>query len=96
MIRMLTIEGARVLGFEALIGSVEPGKRADLVVLDLTRLEANPRHDLAANVLYAMSPRSVRDVLVDGVALVRAGRLTRDDEPARATLHDAIARKRRG
>ncbi len=95
MIRLLTIEGARVLGLEALIGSVEPGKRADLVVLDLTRLEANPRHDLASNVLYAMSPRSVRDVLVDGAVLVRAGRLVRDAEPARAALHEAIAQKLR-
>jgi 5-methylthioadenosine/S-adenosylhomocysteine deaminase len=95
MIRMLTIDGARVLGLEALVGSIEPGKRADLVVLDLTRLEANPRHDLAANVLYAMSPRSVRDVLVDGAVLVRDGKLTRDDESARAALHDAIARKLR-
>jgi 5-methylthioadenosine/S-adenosylhomocysteine deaminase len=95
MIRMLTIDGARVLGLDGLVGSVEVGKRADLVVLDLTRLEANPRHNLAANVLYAMSPRSVRDVLVDGAMLVRAGRLTRDDEAGRAALHEAIAAKMR-
>jgi hypothetical protein len=38
----------------------------------------------------------VRDVLVDGVVLVRSGRLTRDAEPARVALHDAIARKMRG
>jgi len=95
MIRMLTIDGARVLGLDAMVGSVEVGKRADLVVLDLTRLEASPRHDLAANVLYAMSPRSVRDVLVDGAVLVRAGRLARDDEAGRAALHEAIAAKMR-
>ncbi len=47
---------------------------------------------LASNVLYAMSPRSVRDVLVDGAVLVRAGRLVRDAKTARAALHEAIAR----
>src|SRR5258708_33037371 len=95
MNRSLQIAGARVLGLDALVGSVEVGKRADLIVLDLTRLAANPRHDLASNVLYAMSPRSVRDVLVDGQVLVRNGRLTRDDEAALAATHDAIAAKAR-
>jgi len=96
MIRMLTRDGARVLGLDHLVGSVEPGKRADLLVLDLTRLAANPRHDLAANLLYAMSPRCVRDVLVDGALLVRDGRLTSGDEAALAARHDAVAAKARG
>jgi len=71
MLRMMTIEGARVLGMERLIGSVEAGKRADLIVLDLDRLEMAPAHDLAANVLYSASGRCVRDVLVDGVVKKR-------------------------
>jgi 5-methylthioadenosine/S-adenosylhomocysteine deaminase len=87
MVRMLTIDGARVLGLEGLIGSIEPGKRADLVVFDATRLEATPAHDPEANLIYSMGPRSVRDVLVDGVLLVRNGRLTRDDEAALARHH---------
>jgi 5-methylthioadenosine/S-adenosylhomocysteine deaminase len=87
MIRMLTIDGARVLGLDRLVGSIEPGKRADLVVFDTGRLEANPRHDLAANLLYSMSVRCVRDVLVDGTLLVRDFRLTREDERALARSH---------
>ncbi|HEX2556455.1 MAG TPA: amidohydrolase family protein [Microvirga sp.] len=71
MIRMLTIEGARVLGIDHLVGSVEVGKRADLVVIDLDQPEMMPAHDLASNVLYAASVRSIRDVLVDGRVLVR-------------------------
>jgi 5-methylthioadenosine/S-adenosylhomocysteine deaminase len=82
MLRMLTIEGARVLGLDHLIGSVEAGKRADLVVWDLDRLEMAPAHDVAANLLYAASPRSVRDVIVEGEVLVRAGRLVREEEDA--------------
>jgi 5-methylthioadenosine/S-adenosylhomocysteine deaminase len=82
MIRMMTIEGARVLGLDHLIGSVEAGKRADLIVLDLDRLEMAPPHDLAANVLYSASPRSVRDVLVDGVIRKRSHALVDTDEAA--------------
>jgi 5-methylthioadenosine/S-adenosylhomocysteine deaminase len=87
MVRMLTIDGARVLGLDGLIGSIEPGKRADLVVFDANRLETTPAHDPMANLIYSMGPRSVRDVLVDGELLVRDGKLTRDDEAALARRH---------
>jgi 5-methylthioadenosine/S-adenosylhomocysteine deaminase len=87
MVRMLTIDGARVLGLDGLIGSIEPGKRADLVVFDANRLETTPAHDPRANLIYSMGPRSVRDVLVDGQILVREGKLTRDDEAALARRH---------
>ncbi len=79
MLRMATIEGARVLGLDGAIGSIEAGKQADLVVLGLDLPEANPRHDLAANLLYSMTPRSVRDVMVDGRLLVRGGKLVSGD-----------------
>lgn len=81
MLRMATIEGARALGLDAVIGSVEVGKHADLVVLDLEPLEANPRHNLAANLLYSMSPRCVRDVMVDGRLLVQGGKPVGGDLP---------------
>ena len=79
MLRLATSEGARVLGLDAVTGSIEPGKQADLAIFDLGALEANPRHDLAANLLYSMSARSVRDVMVAGEFLVRDGRLARFD-----------------
>ena len=82
MLRMMTIEGARALGLDHLVGSVEPGKRADLVVWGLNRLEMAPAHDLGANLLYSASPRSVRDVIVEGEVLVRDGRLVREEEAA--------------
>lgn len=89
MLRLATIEGARVLGLDAQIGSVEIGKRADLVVFDLGLPEANPRHDLRANLLYSMSVRSVRDVMVDGRLLVRNHELEAD----LAALKAEIARR---
>lgn len=81
VLRMATIDGARVLGLDDVIGSVEVGKHADLVVLDLEPFEANPRHDLAANLLYSMSSRCVRDVMVDGRLLVERGNPLMGDLP---------------
>ena len=92
MVRMLTIDGARVLGLDGMIGSIEAGKRADLVVFDANKLETTPAHDPMANLIYSMGPRSVRDVLVDGAILVRDGKLTRDDEAALARRHRAHGR----
>src|SRR5258708_7973841 len=87
MMRMLTIDGARVLGLERLAGSVEVGKRADLVLFDVNRLEATPAHDMASNLIYSMNGRMARDVLVDGEILVRNGRLTCMDEAALVRDH---------
>jgi 5-methylthioadenosine/S-adenosylhomocysteine deaminase len=80
MIRMLTIDGARVLGLEQHVGSIEVGKQADLVLFNANRLEATPAHDMASNLIYSMNGRMARDVLVDGAVLVRNGKLTRMDE----------------
>jgi len=87
MMRMLTIDGARVLGLNRLVGSIEVGKRADLVLFNVNRLEATPAHDMASNLIYSMNGRMARDVLVDGEILVRNGNLTRMDEQALVRDH---------
>ncbi len=78
MLRLATIDGARVLGIDHLVGSIETGKRADLVVLDRDAPEMTPLHDAISNVVYSASPRSVRDVLVDGEIRVSDHRLVQD------------------
>ena len=65
-----------------LIGSVEAGKQADLVVCDPNRLEITPAHDLGAKLPRAASPRSVRDVLAPAETLVQEGRLVRVGDAA--------------
>lgn len=85
VLEMATVNGARALGLEAEIGSVKPGKRADLIVLDARRLHMTPRargvHDnLSSLLVYAAHGSDVETVLVDGEIVVKERRLTRVDE----------------
>ncbi len=69
---MATREGARALHLDAEIGTLEVGKRADLVVLDPLRL-GGPGGDPLTRIVFGGGSRGVRDVLVDGTILVRDG-----------------------
>lgn len=73
LLRMATIEGARVLGLDGVTGSLEPDKRGDVIVIDLMNLRTQPVHDVTANLVYSATGAQVRDVFVDGVLLVRNG-----------------------
>ena len=66
-----TIGGAEAIGLSELIGSIEVGKAADLVVLDGADLGWIPRGDLALQLVWGDAGRTVRDVLVDGRIVVR-------------------------
>lgn len=66
---MATIDGAKALGLDDLVGSLVPGKRADVVLLEGTSELANI-HDPYQQVVYCSSPRAVRDVWVDGRRLL--------------------------
>jgi cytosine/adenosine deaminase-related metal-dependent hydrolase len=79
---MATREGARALGLEAEIGSIEPGKRADLVLLRPRRLHYAPDRDPYSTVVYGARADDVRSTWVDGHALVTDGQLVREDETA--------------
>lgn len=78
VLRMATIEGARALGLDHAIGSVEGGKLADLVVLDPRDPACVPYTDPASAIVYSMGPRNVRHVLVGGEFQVRDGVLAAD------------------
>ena len=73
---LATRGGAAAVGLEAEIGSIEPGKRADLVVVEPRTPHATPTFDPISTLVYAAQSRDVRDVLVDGRVLVRRGQLT--------------------
>jgi len=76
---LATIDGARVLGLEDRIGSVEVGKRADLAVVDLEGLHAEPGGDIVARLVYSATASDVRHVLIDGRVVVKRGELTELD-----------------
>jgi 5-methylthioadenosine/S-adenosylhomocysteine deaminase len=69
--RLATIDGARALGLDALIGSIEPGKRADLAVVRLDGAHVEPGGDVFSRLVYACGARDVEHVLVDGTHVVR-------------------------
>jgi cytosine/adenosine deaminase-related metal-dependent hydrolase len=80
--RMATIGGARALGLEAEIGSIEPGKRADLVMLDARAPAFVPLNDPVWQLVYGESGTSVERVIVDGAVVFEQGRPTRFDGDA--------------
>ncbi len=73
---MATIGGARALGLDADIGSIEVGKFADLAVVDLRSAHAAGPEDLYTRLIYSARAADVRLVLVGGHILVKDGRLT--------------------
>lgn len=71
VIRMATIEGARVLGLEGRIGSLEPGKQADIIRIDVSAARMQPIYDHYATLVFSAMPADVRDVMVAGRWLMR-------------------------
>ncbi len=82
VLEMATRDGARALGWDAEIGSLEPGKRADLIAVDLHRAGLAPCHDfsLVPNLVLAGSAAAVTFAMVDGRVLLRDGRICFVDE----------------
>ena len=77
---MATLGGARAMKKEKEIGSLEPGKYADLMLVDLKRSATRPYNDLINNLVFAANSSSIRLVMVEGEVLVQNGRMTQLDE----------------
>ncbi|MFC7485638.1 amidohydrolase family protein [Knoellia sp. CPCC 206453] len=96
IVRAATIDGALALGMDHLIGSLEVGKRADIVLLDLDQPHLTPVHDVPALLVHAAGRGDVTDVLVDGRIVVSERRSTQVDtrdllDRGRARARDAAA-----
>jgi 5-methylthioadenosine/S-adenosylhomocysteine deaminase len=79
---MATREGARALGLEAEIGSIEPGKRADLILVERDRPHLAPDRDPWSTLAFAARGSDVRMTMVDGEILVDGFELTKVDPAA--------------
>jgi 5-methylthioadenosine/S-adenosylhomocysteine deaminase len=91
ILEMATLGGARALGLEDDIGSLEPGKKADLITLDRTAIGWGPAggQDMYTALVYSISGLHVRDVMVDGDWLLREGNWTTLDYASASAELDA-------
>ncbi|MGQ7794217.1 amidohydrolase family protein [Faunimonas sp. B44] len=83
-LRWATIDGARMAGLDHKVGSLTPGKQADIVMLRATDLNLFPVADPVASIVLQAGPANVDTVIVAGTTVKRAGRL----------LHDGLDRRR--
>jgi 5-methylthioadenosine/S-adenosylhomocysteine deaminase len=99
-LRIATIDGARALGLENEIGSLEIGKRADVIVVALEKAHLIPRaRQLASTLVYSAQANDVRDVVIDGAVAMRERKLVNADEEsiiAEAMLQRKKLMKRAG
>jgi 5-methylthioadenosine/S-adenosylhomocysteine deaminase len=103
ILAMATIDGARALGLADVTGSLEPGKRADVITVALDGLHTTPvMHgrdlNVAAHLVFSASGRDVRDVWIDGRRIVERGRPTTFDvaavrDEAQAAAEELFARR---
>lgn len=89
LLRLATLDSARALRLDAAIGSLEDGKQADFVAIDLARTHATPVHDPAAAVLFSAEASDVLMTVVAGRVLFDGRKVTSLDESA---LRDAVNR----
>jgi 5-methylthioadenosine/S-adenosylhomocysteine deaminase len=92
VIRSATVDGARAAGLEGVAGSIEPGMRADLIVLRTDRPNVFPVNDPIGAVVWGMDTSNVDRVIVDGRVVMRHGTLEADVVRARS-LAEAARRR---
>jgi 5-methylthioadenosine/S-adenosylhomocysteine deaminase len=97
VLRMATAGGARALGFDSICGTIEVGKRADLILVELNTIHNQPVNDIFSQIVHCAKASDVRTVMVNGDILMHDRRLMRHDEVqlmagAKAANQDLMAR----
>ncbi len=91
-LQAMTLDGARALGLADRIGSIEPGKQADLVAIGLDALETSPLFDPVSHLIYAAGREHVQEVWISGRHVVRKRQLS--DTAAAARVSQVVSRCR--
>lgn len=86
LVRMLTIDGAKALGVDDELGSIEPGKRADIIVLDLSDPKFAPKTNIPALVANTATAGDIESTIVDGEVLMH-------DNEVRSMNTDAVCER---
>jgi len=93
VLEMATVGGARAIGQGHHLGKLQPGMKADLVILDMRRPGTWPVHDLYAGIVYSAGPANVETVIVDGRPVLFERRLLNIDLPSVMAECEARARR---
>lgn len=80
ILKMATIEGAKVLGLEDEIGTIEPGKKADLIFIKTDKIHLQPENDVCSNIVYSANGSDVEMVMIDGKIVMQHRKMTNLDE----------------
>ncbi len=88
-LEMATIDGAKALGLERQVGSLEPGKRADIITVSMKGARQTPMYNPVSHLVYVSKGDDVQNTIVDGRVLMRDRKVTTLDEPT--VLADARA-----
>jgi 5-methylthioadenosine/S-adenosylhomocysteine deaminase len=97
VLRMATAGGAKALGLSSVCGTIEVGKRADLILVDVEALHNQPVNDVFSQIVHCAKASDVRTVMVDGEIVMQNRCLVRHDEKklisdARQANRDLMAR----
>ncbi len=93
VLEMATLGGARALGMEDRLGSLEPGKRADIVVVSTDAPRLHPMFDPVSHLVYAAKGADVRHVVVEGRVVMRDRKVLTLDEAAVLAGADRLRRQ---
>ena len=91
LLRCATADGAKAIGLDDRIGSIEVGKEADLITIDLRALHLTPVHNVLALLFYAVDKSDVKDVWVNGNRVVANRQLVNvNSDDLRARVHERV------
>ncbi|MFO7838923.1 MAG: amidohydrolase [Desulfosalsimonadaceae bacterium] len=91
VVRMATIEGARALGLDAVTGSLEQGKKADLIVIDTKKPHLTPMYNICSHLVYAAGGADVATAIINGSPVMEQRRLQNIDADAAMAAVAGIA-----
>jgi 5-methylthioadenosine/S-adenosylhomocysteine deaminase len=80
VLRMATVGGAKALGLDSLCGTIEVGKRADLILVDIDTVHNQPVNDIFSQIVHCAKAGDVKTVMVNGELLMRDRKLVQHDE----------------
>jgi 5-methylthioadenosine/S-adenosylhomocysteine deaminase len=93
VVKMATIEGARALGLGSQIGSLQPGKKADIIVVDIEKPHLTPMYDEYSALVYSANGADVKSVIINGAVVMENYELSTINEKEAMTRVTEISHR---